>query len=141
MATVFWDCRGVILCDFMPWRKTINPRIIVILSRNYSEQSINSAQWNSFAACQHLSTHCKMHTRVSCWMQWEVFKHPPYNPDLSTSWLSLYVKLKEFLDGTIRKVHQARSIKHIFEWVNGLLAEFYKEGAQTLVVKNSHRKK
>ena len=63
---------------------------------------------------------------------WEIFDHPPYNPDLAPSDFHLFTKLKDFLGGT-RFGSDEELKKTVNTWLNELAAEEYNTGILKLV--------
>ena len=60
---------------------------------------------------------------------WEVFNHPPYNPDLAPSDFHLFLHLKKFL-----KIENDREAEMVVtQWFQLQAADFYDTGIQKLV--------
>jgi hypothetical protein len=65
-------------------------------------------------------------------LQWEVFEHPPYSPDLAPSDFHIFLHLKRFL--AAERLSSDDEVKTAVQlWVKTLAADFLDEGIQKLV--------
>ncbi|KAJ4433160.1 hypothetical protein ANN_15417, partial [Periplaneta americana] len=105
MATVFWDCKGVLLLDFMPKGTMINANRYCETLRNLRRAIQNKRRGMLSRGVVLLHDNARPHTTASTrelldQFGWEIFDHPPYSPDLAPSDFHLFTKLKDFLVGT-----------------------------------------
>jgi len=63
---------------------------------------------------------------------WEIFDHPPYNPDLAPSDYHLFSKTKVWL-ATQRFHTNEEFMDGVKTWLHNLAAPFFDEGRQKLV--------
>jgi histone-lysine N-methyltransferase SETMAR len=64
-------------------------------------------------------------------LQWEVFEHPPYSPDLAPSDFHLFLHLKRFL--VAERLSSDDEVKTAVQhYVKTLAADFYDEGIHKL---------
>src|SRR5215469_9882069 len=104
MATVFWDCRGVILVDFLPGGEHINAaRYCETLDRLRSAiRKKRPGLLSSGVILLHDNATPHTATVTQDWLTrqyWEVLDHPPYSPDLAPSDFHLFGALKRNLSG------------------------------------------
>jgi hypothetical protein len=65
-------------------------------------------------------------------LQWKVFEHPPYSPDLAPSDFHRFVHLKRFL--VAEQFSSDDEVKTAMQhWVKTLAADFFNEGREKLV--------
>jgi transposase len=65
-------------------------------------------------------------------LDWEIFDHPPYSPDLAPSDYHLFSKMKVWL-GTQHFCSNKELMDGVNNWLNTLAALFFDEGLQKLV--------
>ncbi|KAJ4433931.1 hypothetical protein ANN_16250 [Periplaneta americana] len=137
MATVFWDCKGVLLLDFMPKGTTINANRYCETLRKLRRAIQNKRRGMLSREVVLLHDNARPHTAASTrelldQFDWEIFDHPPYSPDLAPSDFHLFTKLKDFLGGT-RFGSDEELKKTVNTWLNELAAEEYHTGILKLV--------
>ncbi|GBO28385.1 Histone-lysine N-methyltransferase SETMAR [Araneus ventricosus] len=137
MATVFWDRKGVLLVEFMP-------RGTTIIATSYSKtlqrfrrkiQNKRRGMLSSGIVLHH--DNARPHTTVATKILlqrfgWEVFDHPPYNPDLAPSDFHLFAHMKRWLGGQIFTTENELQIS-VQNWLKTQAAASYDEGIGKLV--------
>ena len=135
MATVFWDCKGNLLTEFMAPGTTITSEIYCEIL-NKLRRSIQNKQRRMLTKGVILLHNAWPHTaaRTNALIKlfnWEIFDHPPYSPDLAPNDYNLFTKMvwlatqclhtnEELMDG-------------VNNWLHNLAAPFFDEGLQKLV--------
>jgi histone-lysine N-methyltransferase SETMAR len=100
MATVFWDCEGVILIDVLPRGQKINSDVYVEtlkkLKKGFRRVRPHKDVTKVLLHHDNARPHTSLHTREAITnLQWTVLPHPPYSPDLAPSDYHLYSPLKD----------------------------------------------
>ncbi|UYV84765.1 hypothetical protein LAZ67_X003375 [Cordylochernes scorpioides] len=104
MAIVFWDCKGVLLADYLPPNTTVNAaRYCEVLTKlraaikrkrpGLLSQKVLLVHDN---ACPHAARTTQTLLEN---FKWEIFTHPPYSPELAPSDFHLFPALKLHLEG------------------------------------------
>lgn len=104
MATVFWDCKGVVLIDFLEHGRTITGSYyaslldqlndaIKVKRPHLAKKKVLFHQDNAPAHASHI-VGAKLHE-----LGYEVLPHAPYSPDLAPSDYYLFPNLKKWLGG------------------------------------------
>ncbi|KAJ4445799.1 hypothetical protein ANN_12484, partial [Periplaneta americana] len=137
MATIFWDCKGVLLLDFMPKGTMINANRYYETLRKLRRAIQNKRRGMLLRGVVLLHDNAHPHTAASTrelldQFGWEIFDHPPYSPDLAPSDFHLFTKLKDFLGGTCFGSDEELK-KTVNTWLNELAAEEYNTGILKLV--------
>ena len=104
MASVFWDCRGIIFIDYLQKGKTINgeyyANLLHQLSEKISEKRPHLAKkkilFHQDNAPVHTSARAMAKIRE---LKFELLPHAPYSPDLAPSDYFLFPNLKKWLGG------------------------------------------
>jgi len=101
---MFWDRKGVLLVDFLPYGSTISAGICCNTLQNLRRAIQNKRRGILSWSVVMIHNNARPHTAAA--MQnlittfgWEQFDHPPYSPDLAPSDLHLFLHLKSFLAG------------------------------------------
>jgi len=137
MITVFWDCEGIILIDYLPKGQTINAK--------YYSDILAGPLRTQLAKCRRGKLHSRpllqqdnarphtaRHTRsVLADLKWELLPHPPYSPDLAPSDYHLFPALKKPLRG-IRFQSLEEVKRAINKWIKDTAQEFFEEGLKKL---------
>jgi histone-lysine N-methyltransferase SETMAR len=135
MATVFWDRKGI-FCS-----RHQGP---LIMSEVYCEtlnklrRSIQNKRRGMLTkGVVLLHDNARPHTaaRTKALLQqfnWEIFKHPPYSPDLAPSDYHLFTKMKVWLANQRFKTNE-ELMDGVNNWLGTLVALFCDEGLQKLV--------
>jgi histone-lysine N-methyltransferase SETMAR len=97
MATVFWDCEGVILIDVLLRGQTINSDVCVeTLKKRFRRVRPHKDVTKVLLHHDNARPHTSLHTREAITkLQWTVLPHPPYSPDLAPSDYHLFSPLKD----------------------------------------------
>ena len=90
MATVFWDCEGVVLVDFLEGKKTVTGAYYVKVLRKLRAKLAEKrpGKFHREILFHHDNTpaHSSRIVRgVLREFRWELLPHPPYSPDLAPS--------------------------------------------------------
>jgi histone-lysine N-methyltransferase SETMAR len=104
MATVFWDCEGVILIDVLPRGQTINSDVYVGTLKKMKKRfrKVHPHKDVTKVPLHHDNArpHTSLHTREAITMlQWTVLPHQPYSPDLAPFGYHLFSPLKYAIRG------------------------------------------
>jgi hypothetical protein len=101
MATVLWDCEGLLLCEFLPPKTTINSSTYckTLKKLHKAIKRKRSGRLTAIVRLLHdgAQPHTSVHTAV--WLKkqkWEVLQHPPHSRDLAPSDFYLFGQLKFF---------------------------------------------
>lgn len=132
MATVFWDSEGLLLCEFLEPRTTINSdrycetlqKLHTAIRRKRPGRLRQGVKLLHDGARPHTSNQTKE------WLtqrKWEVLQHPPYSPDLAPSDFYLFGPLKKFLAGK-RFANQQELQDTVVDYFNRLDRQHYREG-------------
>jgi histone-lysine N-methyltransferase SETMAR len=105
MVTVFWDCEGLLLCEFLqPKTATINNIKYCETLEKWGKAIKGKRPVRLTDGVRLLHDGAQLHTsaRTVAWLQkqkWEVLRHPPHSPHLAPSVLYLFGPFKNFLSG------------------------------------------
>ena len=137
MATIFWDCKGILLTEFMTPGTTITSEVYCEMLHKL-RRSIQNKWWGMLSkGVVLLHDNPRPHTtaRTNALIKlfnWEVFDHPPYIPDLAPSDYHLFSKMKAWLAN--QHFHTNEELMDgIKTWLHNLAARFFDEGLQKLV--------
>lgn len=139
LATIFWDCMGVLLIDYMPHNTTINGQYYAALM-NRLRESIKEKRRGKLAKCV-LLLHDNAPAHTSQVAQaairncgFEQLNHPPYSPDLAPSDYYLFRHLKKQLRG--KRFEDDKELKSATEhWLESVGENFYLKGIEELHVR------
>jgi histone-lysine N-methyltransferase SETMAR len=135
MATIFWDCEGVILLDFLEDKKTITGpyyenvlrRLHDAIKRKRPGKLHKRVLFHHDNAPAHSLTVASAALRQ---LKWEILPHPPYSPDLAPSDFFLFPNLKENIRGenwgSISEVERV-----VKRWFADQRPEFYRSGLES----------
>ncbi len=138
MITVFWDCDGIILIDYLPQGRTINAEYYSDTLKGPLRKAIAEKRPGKLHArplLQH--DNARPHTArltmdTISELRWELLPHPAYSPDPAPSDFHLFGKLKEPLRGkhytTLKDLQ-----KDLKKWVEGTPKDFFEKGLKKLV--------
>lgn len=137
MATVFWDAKGVLLVEFMERGTTINKDVYCETLKNLRRAIQNKRRGMLTSGIVFLHDNARPHsaqvTQVLLGQfQWDVFKHPPYSPDLAPSDYHLFMHMKKWL-GSQRFDDDEELKDAVTGWLKAQAADFYAEGISKLV--------
>lgn len=137
MATVFWDCRGVILVDFLPHGTSINAvRYCETLDRlRNAIKRKRPGLLSSGVLLLHDNATPHSSAKTQDWLaryNWEVVEHPAYSPDLAPSDFHLFGPLKQELSG--RHFTTDDELKAtVLQFFSQQDTDFYRGGIMALV--------
>ena len=105
MATIFWDCQGIVMIDFLPKGRTITGEYYATLLERLNEQHhrVRPGRRRRKILLHHDNAPVHKSTVVTAKIQElriELLPHPPYSPDLAPSDYFLFGNLKQHLSGT-----------------------------------------
>lgn len=104
MATVFWDCEGVLLVDFKERNTTVNAAYYATLLHKLRDTIKEKRRGKLARGVRLLHDNAPVHTAVIAKAAvqecgFTEISHPPYSPDLAPSDYYLFSKLKSDLRG------------------------------------------
>lgn len=104
MATIFWDCEGILLIDYLPKGTTMNGEYYVGLLTKVRQAVIEKRRGKISKGVLFLQDNAPVHTaqiarRALRETGFEELNHPPYSPDLAPSDYFLFSNLKKDLRG------------------------------------------
>lgn len=136
MATIFWDCKGVLLVDYLPHKTTMTGSYYGELLRNL-RQAVKEKRRGMLTrgplllhdnAPAHMS---RVAQAVVKDIGFEQLSHPPYSPDLAPSDFYLFRHLKKHLRGT--RFGDDDELKQATEsYLDSMPQEFYLTGIREL---------
>lgn len=137
MASVFWDRKGVLLCEFLPRGTTINADRYCETLKKLRRAIQNKRRGMLRKGVRFHHDNARPHTanRTAALIEgfgWEMVSHPPYSPDLAPSDFHLFTELKKNLGGTqFRTDEEVQNA--VVGFLNGQAAEFYDSGLKKWV--------
>lgn len=134
MATVFWDCEGVILIDFLEEQRTVTgayyegvlQKLRVELAKKRPGKLHRRVLFHHDNAPAHTSRLCQNALRE---FRWEILSHPPYSPDLAPSDFFLFPKLKEAIKG-VRHASKEAAKDAARRWLASQSPDFFRRGLE-----------
>ncbi|UYV61541.1 hypothetical protein LAZ67_1005219 [Cordylochernes scorpioides] len=104
MAIVFWDCKGVLLVDYLPPNTTVNAarycEVLTKLRAAIKRKRPGILSRKVLLVLDNARPHAARTNQTLVEnFKWEIFTHPPYSPDLSPSNFHLFPALKFHLGG------------------------------------------
>lgn len=137
MITVFWDCQGIILIDYLDKGMTINSQYYSNLLSNDLRRALKNKRPGKLSSKPLLQQdNARPHTaRLTCEtlerMGWVTIPHPPYSPDLAPSDFHLFGALKKPLRGKhFASVEEMQT--EINQWVRTTSKDFFENGLKSL---------
>ncbi|UYV76987.1 hypothetical protein LAZ67_14002718 [Cordylochernes scorpioides] len=105
MATVFWDQKGLLLCDFMRLGTTINSDRYCKTLKQLRRTIQNKRRGMLTKGVRFHHDNARPHTARQTTalieeFEWELVSHPPYSPDVAPSDFHFFPELKKNLGGT-----------------------------------------
>ncbi|UYV65471.1 hypothetical protein LAZ67_3004457 [Cordylochernes scorpioides] len=131
-GSVFWDRKGLLLCDFMRRGTTMNPDRYCEILKQLRRAIQNERRGMLTKGVRFHHDNARPHTahKTTAFFEefgWELVSHPPYSPNLASSDFHFLPELKKNLGGT-----QFQDDDELEEAVLGLLrgqaAEFFDSG-------------
>jgi [histone H3]-lysine36 N-dimethyltransferase SETMAR len=137
MASIFWDRKGVLLCEFMPRGTTINADRYCETLNNLRRAIQNKRRGMLTKGVRFHHDNARPHTanRTTALIErfgWEMVSHPPYSPDLAPSDFHLFPELKKNLGGTQFQTDEEVQ-NAVVSFLHGQAAEFYDSGLKKWV--------
>ncbi|UYV62508.1 hypothetical protein LAZ67_2000896 [Cordylochernes scorpioides] len=104
MAIVFWDCKGVLLVDYLPPNTTVNAarycEVLTKLRAAIKSKRPGLLSRKVLLVHDNARPHAARTTQTLLEnFKWKIFTHPPYSPDLAPSDFHLFPALKLHLGG------------------------------------------
>lgn len=137
MLTVFWDCDGIILKDFLPKGRRIDAEYYCSLLQHDLHRALlekRPGKLHKRILLQHDNArpHIAKQTQgVIRAKNWEVLPHPPYSPDLAPSDFYLFGPMKDFMRG--KNYGSLNEIKaDLNEWQKCLPENWFSRGIRKL---------
>ena len=137
MATIFWDCRGILLIDFKERNTTVNGAYYASLLLKLRDAIKEKRRGMLSHGVRLLHDNAPVHTAVVAKAAvkecgFKEIDHPPYSPDLAPSDYYLFSKLKKDLRG--KKFHDDEEVKTaVMEHFADKEQEYFLKGIELLV--------
>jgi len=137
MATVFWDCRGVILVDFLPQGTTVNSEQYIQTLKNLKARIRRTRPDLEMERVLFHQDNARPHTSARtreaiASYGWTTLPHPSYSPDLAPSDFHLFGPLKESMRG--QRFDDDDEVKRAVKaWLKDQPTQFYEAGIHALV--------
>jgi histone-lysine N-methyltransferase SETMAR len=137
MATIFWDCEGILLIDFKEKNTVVNASYYSDLLRQLRQKIIEKRRGKISRGIRLLHDNAPVHTAAiskatiqECGFM--ELDHPPYSPDLAPSDYFLFSKLKSELRG--KKFNDDDEIKQaVNAHFEGKDSTYFYSGIEALV--------
>lgn len=101
MATVFWNCKGIVHIDFLKTGKSINSEYYVDLLEKVHQKIPKGKKTKVIFLDDNCPAHTAKITQAKIKeMKWTKLVHPPYSPDLAPSDYYLFRNMKKELLNT-----------------------------------------
>ena len=136
MLSVFWDCRGVILTDYLEEGRTITGAYYCTLLKKLrgalKEKRRGKLKNGVLPLADNAPAHSsQVATDEATRCCYEILPHPPYSPDLAPSDFVLFPEMKNPLRGR-RFDDRDDVIEEVEQWFAGQSEEFYDGGLRKL---------
>lgn len=139
MATIFWDCEGILLLDYMPHKTSITGESYANQLRMLRDAIKEKRRGKLTKGVLLLHDNAPVHKSrqtVSALKEcgFQELSHPAYSPDLAPSDYYLFRNLKKHLRG--RRFSSDDELKGaVSEWFNNQTPDFYLSGISSLPIK------
>jgi len=105
MATIFWDCKCVLMVDYLPQKTTMTGpyygKVLTNLRQAVKEKRRGMLTRGPLLLHGNAPAHMsQVHRPLVKDVGFEQMSHPPYSPDLTPSDFYLFRHLKQHLRGT-----------------------------------------
>lgn len=136
MATVFWDCQGILMVDFKERNTTVNGEYYASLLRQLREAIKEKRRGKLAKGVLLLHDNAPVHTAAVAKAAvrecgFEELDHPPYSPDMAPSDYYLFSNLKKELRG--RKFCNDEELKAaVLSYFECLDSEYFYKGIELL---------
>lgn len=132
MLSVFWDCRGVILTDYLTKGHTVTSTYYCNLLNKLKESVKQKRRGMLTKGVRLLVDNAPAHSSQASVVEamtcgFQLLDHPPYSPDLAPSDFFLFPEMKTPLRGR-RFENTDDVIQEVEEWFSAKTADFYNEG-------------
>jgi transposase len=102
MATVLWDRKGVMMVEFMQQGTTITSQVYSEALKKLRRAIRKKRRGTLISGVVLLHDNARPHTAARtrsllAHLNWELFDHPSYSPDLAPSDYHLFTNLKDWL--------------------------------------------
>ena len=137
MATIFWDCRGILLIDFKERNTTVNAAYCASLLHKLRDAIKDKRQGMLSRGVCLLHNNAPVHTAAVAKVAvkecgFKEIEHPPYSLDLAPSDYYLFSELKKDLQG--RKFDDEEEVKTaVIEHFADKEPEYFLKGIELLV--------
>lgn len=137
MATIFWDCEGILLIDFKERNTVVNAAYYSDLLRQLRQKIIEKRRGKITRGVRLLHDNSPVHTAAiskstvkEC--GFIEINHPPYSPDLAPSDYFLFSKLKSDLRG--KKFNNDEEIKQaVYDHFDSKDSAYFYSGIEALI--------
>jgi hypothetical protein len=129
LVAVFWDRKGMLMVGFMQQGTTITSDVYCETLRKL-RRDLQTSQIRC-SARPHTAAHTQTLLEHS---NWELFDHPPYNPDVAPSDYRLFTRtyLKNWLRSQ-RFNDNEELMEGVKTWLSSQAANFFDKGIQNLI--------
>ena len=137
MLSLFWDCKGPLLIDFLPHKQTVNGDYYATLMGQLHDQVVEKRRGNLTRGVMLLHDNAPVHTAKVAQAairraRFTQLEHPPYSPDLAPSDFHLFPNLKKFLRGMhFNDDDHLQSC--VRDWLFDQPETFYRRGIESLI--------
>ena len=137
MATVFWDCKGILLVDYLPRGTTVNAErycdVLTKLRATIKRKRPGLLTRKVLLMHDNARPHSAKKTQdLLGQFNWEIFSHPLYSPDLAPSDFHLFPHLKVHLGGL--RFHNDFEVEtEVNRWFKKQGTQWYTQGIEKLV--------
>lgn len=137
MATVFWDCKGILLLDFKERNTTMTAAYYATLLTSLRENIKKDRRGMLNKGVRLLHDNAPVHTAGVVQVAirdlgFEQLDHPPYSPDMAPSDYYLFPHLKKALRG--RRFRSDDELKAaVVEHFNSKNSDYYYNGIELLI--------
>lgn len=137
MATIFWDCEGILLIDFKERNTTVNGTYYASLLHKLRDSIRAKRRGKLTKGVRLLHDNAPVHTAAvsqaairECGFQ--ELEHPPYSPDMAPCDFYLFSNLKKDLRG--RRFKDDRELQAaVIEHFDGKTSDYFYKGLELLL--------
>jgi histone-lysine N-methyltransferase SETMAR len=139
MATVFWDCKGILLVDVTEHGTTVNAAAYCETLKKLKDAIRRKRPGLLSKGVLLLHDNARPHSAKATQellqqFQWTILQHPAYSPDLAPSDYHLFPALKQYLSSQ-RFESDDDVTTAVKQWLCRQGTDFYHEGIEKLVVR------
>lgn len=137
MASVFWDCQGIILIEYLPQGETINSARYCETLKKLRRAIQNKRRGMLTKGVCLLHDNARPHTanatkELLASFKWDVLNHPAHSPDLAPSDYYLFTSLKLHMGG--KRFSTDEEVKEeVGKWTKGLAGNYFERGIKKLI--------